>query len=60
MKEKINIYYDTFEPFKYFNEILTIQFFNNMYTVILTIAYKSDSNRNIFLLVPSNFLFLYF
>jgi hypothetical protein len=42
MKEKIDIYYDTFEPFNYFNEILTIQFFNSMYAVVLTTVYKLD------------------
>ena len=45
MKEKIDIYYDTFEPFKYFNESITIQFFNRMYVVIKTTAYKPDPKR---------------
>jgi hypothetical protein len=38
MKEKIDIYYGTSEPFNYFNEIFTIQFFNSMYAVVLTTA----------------------
>jgi hypothetical protein len=42
MKEKIGIYYDTSEPLNYFNEIFTIQFFNSMYTIVLTTAYKPD------------------
>ena len=38
MKEKIEIYYNKSEPFNYFNEIPTIQFFNSMFTVILISA----------------------
>ena len=45
MKKKISIYYDTFEPFNYFNEIITIQFFNSVYIIVLTIEYKLDSSR---------------
>ena len=42
MKKKIGIYYDTSEPFNYFNEITTIHFFNSIYIVVLTTAYKLD------------------
>jgi hypothetical protein len=42
MKEKICIYYDTSESFNYFNKISIIQFFNSMYVVVLTTAYKPD------------------
>ena len=53
MKEKIGIYYDTFEPFNYFNEIFTIQFFNSMYAVVLSTAYKPDPKNT---LPPTNTL----
>jgi hypothetical protein len=42
MKEKNDIYYDPSEPFNYFNEIITINFFNSMYAIVLTTAYKPD------------------
>ena len=42
MKEKIGIYYDTSEPFNYFDEIPTIKFFTSMYVVVLITAYKPD------------------
>jgi hypothetical protein len=45
MKEKIGIYYNTSESFNYFYEIFTIQFFNSMYVVVLTTAYKLDPTR---------------
>ena len=35
MKEKINIYYKTFEPFNFFNKIFTIQFFSTMNVIVL-------------------------
>jgi hypothetical protein len=31
------MYHDIFEHFNYFNYIITFEFFNNMYAVILTI-----------------------
>jgi hypothetical protein len=42
MKEKIGIYYNISEPFNYSNEIFTIHFFNSIYDVVFTTAYKLD------------------